>query len=172
MMTRSRTRAAQSGQLKGMPLTLRPTGLRSPAAFAHLADWAVLHDGVVIGRISEEQAPANPENAWSWSMTQYVDPRAQVITHGRAASLDEAKAAFQAACTAWQLWPRPTAEAAELFRWHGDRIGVAFTLSDGRNLSRLLEPADWPVIDRLKEIGRLTYRDADARALAKQLRRP
>ena len=60
MMPRSRTRAAQSGQLKGMPLTLRPTGLRNSAAFAHLADWSVLDDGVVIGRISEEQAPANP----------------------------------------------------------------------------------------------------------------
>jgi hypothetical protein len=30
---------------------------------------------------------------------------------------------------------------------------------------------DWPVIDWLKEVGRLTYRDNDARALEEQLRR-
>jgi hypothetical protein len=27
-----------------IPLTLRPTGLRNSAAFAHLADWCVIED--------------------------------------------------------------------------------------------------------------------------------
>jgi hypothetical protein len=112
MMMRSCAQAAKLVQLKGKPLTLRPTGLRNSPAFAHLADWSVLEDGVVIGRISEKHAPANPENAWSWSITRYMDPRAQVTAHGRAPSLDEAKAAFQAAWAAWRAWPRPTAEAA------------------------------------------------------------
>jgi len=37
-----------------MPLTLRPTGLQTSAAFAHLADWSVYDDGRQIGRLREE----------------------------------------------------------------------------------------------------------------------
>jgi hypothetical protein len=46
-----------------MALTLRPTGLASPA-FAHLADWCVYDDGESIGRIYERHAPFRPELAW------------------------------------------------------------------------------------------------------------
>src|SRR4051812_6429281 len=52
-----------------MPLTLRPTGLQTSAAFAHLADWSVYDDGRQIGRLREEHAPPRPERAWYWSIT-------------------------------------------------------------------------------------------------------
>ena len=51
-----------------MPLTLRPTGLRQSAAFAHLADYSVYDDGREIGRIYEVHAPTRPEAAWTWSI--------------------------------------------------------------------------------------------------------
>jgi hypothetical protein len=84
---------AGSGQ---HPLTLRPTGLRNSAAFADLADFAVYEDGEPIGRIYEQHAPAFPDQAWFWSITAYVDPALGSVTSGRAASLDDAKAAFLA----------------------------------------------------------------------------
>jgi hypothetical protein len=154
-----------------LPLTLRPTRLRSPALRQLLAaDWSVLQNGKVIGCISETHAPCRPELAWSWSITEILDSRAGVTRHGNAASLEEAKAAFQASWEAWQAWPRPPAEAAELFRWHGDVLGAAFAYWDGRRLERPIDAADWPVIDGVKQVGRLSYRDDDARALETKLR--
>jgi hypothetical protein len=38
-----------------------------------------------------------------------------------------------------------------------------------RRLERPIDAADWPVIDGLKTVGRLTYRDDDARALEAKL---
>ena len=153
-----------------LPLTLRPTRLHA-SALRQLADWSVLHDGKVIGRISETHAPYRPELAWSWSITELLDSRAGVTSHGNAASLEEAKTAIQASWDAWQAWPRPAAETAELFRWYGDVLGAAFAYWDGRRLERPIDAADWPVIDGLKTVGRLTYRDDDARALEAKLRR-
>jgi hypothetical protein len=46
-----------------LPLTLRPTGLRNSAAFAHPADWSVIEDGEEIGCIHQVHA-ARPEMAW------------------------------------------------------------------------------------------------------------
>jgi hypothetical protein len=43
-----------------MILTLRPTGLRTAAAFAHLADWCVIEDGEEIGRIYQVHAASPP----------------------------------------------------------------------------------------------------------------
>ena len=86
-----------------VPLTVRPTRLHSPALRQLLAaDWSVLQDGKVIGCISETHAPDRPELAWSWSITELLDSRAGVTSHGNAASLEEAKAAFQASWDAWQ----------------------------------------------------------------------
>ena len=155
-----------------VPLTLRPTRLHSPALRQLLAaDWSVLQDGKVIGCISETHAPDRPELAWSWSITELPDSRAGVASHGNAASLEEAKAALQTSWDAWQAWPRPGAEAAELFVWYGDVLGAAFAYWDGRRLERPIDAADWLVIDGLKQVGRLTYRDDDARALEAKLRR-
>ena len=81
-----------------MALSLRSTGLRSPA----LADWAdynVMEDGKVVGRIYEDrQTPA--EFRWLWSITAFhVDPRFGINTNDRVPTLEEAKAQFREAWT-------------------------------------------------------------------------
>src|SRR6202011_3818669 len=68
-----------------MPLTLRPTGLSSPA-YADKLDYVVCEDGKVIGRIYEDWHTL-PDLRWFWSITVYVDPRQGINTSGRAASL-------------------------------------------------------------------------------------
>jgi hypothetical protein len=62
-----------------MPLTLRPTGLSSPA----YRDWL---DYVIVARTRT----ATPRQ----TITVYVDPKQGINTSGRAASLGEAKAQF------------------------------------------------------------------------------
>jgi hypothetical protein len=86
-----------------MPLTLRPTGLQCSAAFAHLADWSVYDDGRQIGRLREEHAPPRPERAWYWSITVLGPGRGRVRTEGHAASLEAAKADFQAQWEAFKV---------------------------------------------------------------------
>jgi hypothetical protein len=75
-------------------LTLRPTGLSSPACRDWL-DYIVLEDGSAIGRMYEDRH-AKPELRWFWSITVYVDPKHGIITNGRTATLEEAKANFLA----------------------------------------------------------------------------
>jgi hypothetical protein len=69
-----------------MTLSLRRTGLASPA-FAHKADYVVIEDGRVIGRVYEDRyLPADIR--WFWSITEYVHPALGIPTHDRVASLD------------------------------------------------------------------------------------
>jgi hypothetical protein len=75
-----------------MPLTLRPTGLSSPA-YADQPDYIVCEDGKAIGRMYEDRQTL-PELCWFWSITVCVDPKRGINTSGRAASLDEVKAQF------------------------------------------------------------------------------
>jgi hypothetical protein len=76
-----------------MALSLRPTGLSSPA-FADRADYCVIEDGQVIGRIYEDRyVPA--EVRWFWSITEYVHPALGIRTHNRVASLEVAKEQFK-----------------------------------------------------------------------------
>jgi hypothetical protein len=78
-----------------MPLTMRPTGGR-----------------LVYGRIYEDASASTPADLrWFWSVTMYVDPKAGIITSGKVATLDEAKAQFE---TAWRR--RPDAAAAFITR--------------------------------------------------------
>jgi hypothetical protein len=88
-----------------LPLTLRPTGLRNSAAFAHLADWSVIEDGEVIGRIYEVPA-APPDRAWFWSLFLDGDARHHVTTSGHAATLEGAKAQFRASLERFKAWPQ------------------------------------------------------------------
>jgi len=86
-----------------MALTLRPTGLASPA-YAHLIDWCVHDNGESIGRIYELDAPLRPEVAWFWALHLMGPARGHVPTHGNASTLAEAKAAFIAARAAFLAW--------------------------------------------------------------------
>jgi hypothetical protein len=77
-----------------MSLFLRRTGLSSPV-YADKADYCVIEDGKVIGRIYEDLYTP-PDVRWFWSITAFhVDPRLEIITHGRVPTLDEAKAQFK-----------------------------------------------------------------------------
>jgi hypothetical protein len=76
-----------------MPLSLRPTGLSSPA-YRHQLDYVVIEDGQTIGRMYEDpHAPA--DYRWFWSITEHVDPAHAIVTNGRVPTLDEAKAQFK-----------------------------------------------------------------------------
>jgi hypothetical protein len=83
------SRAAQI--VRHMALSLRHTGLASPA-FAEWADYCVVEDGQVIGRIYEDR---HTQLRWFWSITVYVDPALGVTTNGRVPTLEEAKARFE-----------------------------------------------------------------------------
>jgi hypothetical protein len=76
-----------------MSLSLRRTGLSSPA-FADWADYCVIDDGQVIGRIYEDRH-TRPELRWFWSITEHVDPVHGTVTNGRLPTLDEVKAQFK-----------------------------------------------------------------------------
>ena len=80
-----------------MPLTLRPTDLSSPA-YRDWLDYVIVEDDRDVGRVYEDRH-SKPELRWFWSITVYVNPKLGIITSGRAASLDEAKAQF---LTNWQ----------------------------------------------------------------------
>ena len=52
-----------------MPLTLRPTGLSSPA-YVDQPDYIVCEDGKAIGRMYQDRQTL-PELRWFWSITVY-----------------------------------------------------------------------------------------------------
>jgi hypothetical protein len=87
-----------------MALMLRPTGLRTSAAFAHLADWCVYDDGESIGRIYETHAPFRRELAWFWALHLMGPARGRVRTDGNAPTFEDAKAEFAAAREAFLAW--------------------------------------------------------------------
>jgi hypothetical protein len=76
-----------------MALSLRPTGLASPA-FADQADDVVIEDGQVIGRIYEDRYVL-ADIRWFWSITEHVDPALGIRTHNRVPSLQVAKEQFK-----------------------------------------------------------------------------
>jgi hypothetical protein len=78
-----------------MALTMRPTGLSSPA-YADRLDYIVFEDGYAIGRMYEDKH--SPEELrWFWSITLFVDPKHGITTHGRGATLEMVKEQFRAA---------------------------------------------------------------------------
>jgi hypothetical protein len=56
-----------------MPLTLRPTGLSSPA-YRDLLDYVIVEDGRDVGRLYEDRNSL-PALRWLWSITVYVNPK-------------------------------------------------------------------------------------------------
>ena len=94
-------------------LALRRTRLDQVPADAHLEDYTVRNNGEAVGRLYQVRAPAVPELAWFWSITTYVDPRAEVKINGPAADLATAKAAFRASWREWLNWkPKPDSTLA------------------------------------------------------------
>jgi hypothetical protein len=84
-------------------------GLSDPLPFTDLQDWDVLDDdGKPVGRIYERHAPASPDLAWFWSITESVEPRSGLRTSGMAATLDAAKAAFRDTWDKWRTWKAKT----------------------------------------------------------------
>jgi hypothetical protein len=82
-----------------MPLTLRPTRLsRDPDD----QDSTVHDDGAEIGRLYEDLQTNRPENRWFWSITVMGPARGHMRTSARAATLERAKADFQAAWEAFK----------------------------------------------------------------------
>ena len=62
-------------------LTLRPTGLSSPA-YRNWLDYVIVEDGRNVGRLYEDRH-SPPEYRWFWSITVYVNPKLGVTTSGR-----------------------------------------------------------------------------------------
>jgi hypothetical protein len=75
-----------------MALTLRPTGLASPV-YRDQLDYTVIEDSREIGRLYEDRN-TQPELRWFWSITVFVGSRPGIATHGRTATIEEAKAQF------------------------------------------------------------------------------
>jgi hypothetical protein len=68
-------------------LTLRPTGLSSPA-YRDWLDYVIVEDGRGVGRLYEDRH-SKPELRWFWSITVYVNPKHGIITSGRTAKMGE-----------------------------------------------------------------------------------
>jgi hypothetical protein len=81
-------------------LTLRPTGLSSPA-YRDWLDYVIVEDGRDVGRLYEDRNTL-PALRWFWSITVYVNPMLGIVTSGRAPSIEAAKAQF---LTNWQKCP-------------------------------------------------------------------
>ena len=83
-------------------LTMRPTGGHSPV-YADRQDWTIFDDGEPVGRIYEDASTSTlADLRWFWSITVYVHPRAGIVTSGKVATLDAAKAQFEASWRRWQ----------------------------------------------------------------------
>jgi hypothetical protein len=58
-------------------LTLRPTGLSSPA-YRDWLDYVIVEDGRDAGRLYEDRL-SRPELRWFWSITMYVNHPGRII---------------------------------------------------------------------------------------------
>ena len=77
-----------------MSLTLRPTGLSSPA-YADWLDYTVYDDAKPVGRMYEDKM-ALPELRWLWSITAFVPLSLGIKTNSRTSTIESAKAEFRA----------------------------------------------------------------------------
>ena len=68
-----------------MPLTLRRTGLSSPA-YRDWLDYVIVEDGRDVGRVYEDRHN-RPELRWFWSITIYVNPKRGITTSGRVSNM-------------------------------------------------------------------------------------
>ena len=84
-----------------MPLTMRPTGLGS-GFYKDDADYSIYCGKWRIGRIYETRTgPA--ELRWFWAL-HFPSKPSELRTDNRAASLEAAKAEFEASWKQWKAW--------------------------------------------------------------------
>jgi hypothetical protein len=88
-----------------MALTLRPTGMSSPAS-KEPVEFLIYDDAEEVGRIYKIGGIGTPpDGQWSWSITVYVDPMLGIATSAKVATLEEAKAQLR------QNWERAKAHS-------------------------------------------------------------
>jgi hypothetical protein len=83
-----------------MTLTLRRTWPDSPHP---KPDWLLLDDGVIVGRIYENDTTPNPESRWYWALNGAAGKALQhgIRGSGLAPSLEDAKAAWRQSYERW-----------------------------------------------------------------------
>ena len=96
--------SARRAIIRPMRLSMRKTGLASPA-YADRFDCVVYDAGREIGRIYEDRH-ALPELRWYWSLTLLGVASSGIPNSGRAPTLKEAKAQFQANFRKWLVWAK------------------------------------------------------------------
>jgi len=89
-----------------MHLTLYRTRIAHVPADAYVHDYTIRDRADPVGRLYQVRSSAGPELAWSWLITVYVDPRAEIRISGTAADLAEARAAFRTNLRKWLKWKR------------------------------------------------------------------
>jgi hypothetical protein len=102
-----------------MPLTLRRTGLSHDP---NSNDWWVYEDGEEIGRIYEATS-VDADVRWLWAHWLLGPAReANLLTHGRAPTLEDAKAEFRTAIERFRRWrPKDSESPARLTYMVNDR---------------------------------------------------
>ena len=79
-----------------MALSLHRNRLRSPA-FADWADYDVMEEGMVVGRIYEDRY-TSASCRWFWSITAFhVDPAFEITTNARVPTMEQARTQFREA---------------------------------------------------------------------------
>jgi hypothetical protein len=85
-----------------MALVLRLTEPQSSADKDRL-DFTIYEAGKPVGRIYEDPGlGTSSDEQWFWSITDYVDPRLDIVTSGKAPTLEDAKVRFR------QSWEKIT----------------------------------------------------------------
>jgi hypothetical protein len=78
-----------------MTLTLRPTGLASPA-YQDRQDWTVFEDGKEVGRTYEDGLASVPTELRWLVITVYVRPDSGIVTSGKVPRLTTRRLNFSA----------------------------------------------------------------------------
>src|SRR5262245_27179238 len=110
-----------------MHLTLYRTRIAHVPADAYVHDYTIRDRAEPVGRLYQVRGSGRSELAWSWLITVYVDPRAEIRTSGTAADLAEARAAFRANLRKWLKWKRRenASGGGRITRPRG-RVGAAY----------------------------------------------
>jgi hypothetical protein len=86
-----------------MPLTMRPTGLSS-GVYKDSVDYSVFCGEWCIGRIYETRS-GTEQLRWFWALHAHTKP-ANLRIANQVATLEDAKAEFQACWKQWKAWAK------------------------------------------------------------------